>query len=91
MLFNTYLSWFFSFFLISDLCFSIPAVATQIFDATAEIDIPIGTPTKDAKPDMETHPVTVQKLTKISAQCNSKLYKLFYASYSLIHFDLFLQ
>ena len=44
--------------------------------------------TKDSKAEMETHPLTVE--IKISAQYNSKLCKLFYASYSLIHFDLFL-
>ena len=37
---------------------------------------------------METHPVIVE--IKIRVQYNSKVYKPFYASYSLINFDLFL-
>ena len=36
---------------------------------------------------METHPLTVE-IKKVTAQYNSKLYKLFYVSYALIHFDL---
>ena len=70
-------------FLIIDF-FLIPAVITQIFDSNAELAIPTGTPTKEAKGEIETHPVTVE--IKISAQYNSKLYKPFYASYSLINF-----
>ena len=73
---NPILSYFF-FFIITDLHFSV-----------AELVIPIGIPTKDAKAEIETHPVNVE--ITISGQYNSKLYKLFYASYSIIHIDLFL-
>ena len=64
----------------------IPAVIAQIISPIEELVIPIGIPTKEAKAKIETHPVTIE--TKIS-YC-SKLYKHFYTSYSLIHFDLFL-
>ena len=73
---NPILSYFF-FFIITDLHFSV-----------AELVIPIGIPTKEAKAEIETHPVNVE--ITISGQYNSKLYKLFYASYSIIHIDLFL-
>ena len=87
---NTFLSCFFFFFLIIDLYFLIFAVITQIFNPIAKIVIPIGIATKEAKAKMETHLVTAEiKISKYSIQF--KLYKLFYASYSLIHFDLFLQ
>ena len=66
------------FFLIIDLYFLIPAIITQIFNPIAELVIAIGIPTKEAKAEMETHPLTVQ-------------IKLFYTSYSLIYFDLFLR
>ena len=64
-------------FLISDLHFLIPAAVTQIFNPIAELVIPTGIPTKEAK--------------AVSTQYNSKLYKLLFAYYSLMHFDLFLQ
>ena len=57
---NTILSCFFSFFLIIDLYFLIPAVITQIFNPVAELVIPIGIPTKEAKAEIETHPVIVE-------------------------------
>ena len=66
MLFNldfankTILSWFFFFFLIIDLQFLIPAVTAQIFDSPVELVIPIGIPTKEAKAEMEAHPVVVE-------------------------------
>ena len=48
-------------FLIIDLLFLIPAVITQqIFTPTAELVIPTGILTKEAKAEMETHPVTVE-------------------------------
>ena len=50
----------FFFVLIIDLYFSVPAVITQIFNPVAELVIPIGIPTKEAKPEMETHPLTVE-------------------------------
>ena len=57
---NTLLSCFFFFFLIVDLCFLIGAVIAQIFNPIAELVIPIGIPTKEAKAEMETHPVIVE-------------------------------
>ena len=56
----TILSCFFFFFLIIDLYFLIPAVITQIFNPIVELAIPIGIPTKEAKAEMETHPVIVE-------------------------------
>ena len=57
---NTIFSCFFFFFLIIDLYFLIPVVITQIFNPFAELVIPIGIPTKEAKVEMETHPVIVE-------------------------------
>ena len=37
-----------------------PAVITQIFNPIAELVIPIRIPTKEAKAEMETHPVNVE-------------------------------
>ena len=71
------------------LYFLIPAVTTQIFNPIAELVISIGIPTKEAKAEIEMHPV-IEEVT-VSGQYNSKLYKLFYAFYSLIYSDLFLQ
>ena len=47
----------FVLFLIIDLYFLIPAVTAQIFNTTAELAIPIGIPIKEAKSEIETHPV----------------------------------
>ena len=44
-------------FLIIDLYFLIPAVITQIFNKITELVITIGIPTKEAKTEVETHPV----------------------------------
>ena len=57
---NTILSWSFFFFLIIDLFFLIPAVFAQIFNPIAELVIPIGIPTNEAKAEMEIHPVIVE-------------------------------
>ena len=46
-----------------------------------------GIPTKEAKAEIETHPVILE----IAISKCSKLYKLYYASYSLTDFNLFLQ
>ena len=46
---NTILSYFFFFFLIIDLYFLIAAIIAQIF---AELVIPIGIPTKEAKAEI---------------------------------------
>ena len=37
---------------------------TQIFNPTAELVIPTGMPTKEAKAEMETHPVTPETKSK---------------------------
>ena len=47
-------------FLIIDLYFLIPAVITKIHNPIAELVILIGIPTKEAKAEIETHPVTVE-------------------------------
>ena len=54
---NNTLSCFFYFFLIIDLYFLITAGITQIFNKIAELVITIGIPTKEAKTEVETHPV----------------------------------
>ena len=64
---NTILSCFFVFFLIIDLYFLIPAVVPQIFNPIAQLVVSIGIPNKDAKAEMETHPVTAEiKISKCS-------------------------
>ena len=63
---NTVLACFF-FFLIIALCFLIPAVITQIFNHIGELVISIGIRTKEAKAEMETHPVIIEaKIRKCS-------------------------
>ena len=57
---NTILSCFFFFFLIIDLYFLIPAVITQILNPVAELVMPIGILTKEAKAEIETLPVIVE-------------------------------
>ena len=52
---NIILSGFFFFFLIIELYFLIIAIIP-----TVEIVIPKGIPSKEAKAEMETHPVTVE-------------------------------
>ena len=70
MLFNLYfvsniiLLCFFSFFIIIELYFLIAGVIKQNFTPTAELVIPIGIPIKEAKAEMETHPVIVQPKTR---------------------------
>ena len=56
---NIILSSIFFFFLIIESFFLIPAVITQIFNPIEELVIPIGIPTKEAKTEIETHPVIV--------------------------------
>ena len=72
---NTILSCFFFFFLVIDLYFLIAKVFTQIVNPTAEI--------ARRKKQKQKHPV-ITEIKKVSAQYNSKLYRLFYASYSFI-------
>ena len=92
---NTILSCFFSFFLLINLCLLFHAVITHILNLIVELVIPIGIPTKEAKAEKETHPVIVEtveivEVVEVNVHYNSKLYKLFCASNSLIYFDLFL-
>ena len=55
------------FFLIIDLYLLTPAVIAQIFNPIAELTIPIGTPIKGAKSEIEIHPVIVEtKIRKYS-------------------------
>ena len=55
------------FCLIIELYFLISAVITQIFSSTAELVMPIGIPTKEAKAEIETHQVTAEaKISKSS-------------------------
>ena len=56
---NTIISYFF-FFLIIDLYFLLPAFITQLFNRVAELVIPRGIPTIQAKAEMETHSVTAE-------------------------------
>ena len=48
------------FFLVIDLFFLIPAAIEKTFSPTAELAIPIGIATKEAKVEIETHPVTIE-------------------------------
>ena len=57
---NTILSCFFFFLLVIDLHILIAAVIAQIFNQIADLVIPIGIPTEEAKAEMETHPVIVE-------------------------------
>ena len=75
---------FFLFFLIIKLSFSAPAVTAHIFNPTPELAIPTGITTKETKAKVGTHPVIADtKIKQVIPKCNSKPYKLFYASYSL--------
>ena len=58
---NTLLSCFFLFFLL------VPAIIAQIFNPIAELVIPIGIPSDEAKVEIELHPVTTKaKIRKCS-------------------------
>ena len=45
---------------IIDLYVLIPTVITQMFNPIVQLAIPIGIPTKEAKAEIETHPVIVE-------------------------------
>ena len=77
----------FIFFLIIDLFFLLPAVIAQVFNPIAELILPIGIRIKEAKAEMDTHPVIVK--AKISVQYDIELYKPFCGFYS-IYLALFL-
>ena len=51
---------FFFFFLIIDLYFLVAAVISQLFNPNAELAIPIGILTKEAKVAIETHTVIAE-------------------------------
>ena len=51
---------FFLFFLIIDLYLLISAAITHSFNPIAELVIPIGIPSKEAKTEIEIHPVTAE-------------------------------
>ena len=57
---NTILSCIFFFLLIIDLYFLIPAAIAQIFNPITELVIPIGIPSKEAKAEIEIHPVIAE-------------------------------
>ena len=57
---NTILSRFSFFFLIIDLYFLISATIAQIFNFIAELGIPIGIPSEEAKSEIELNPVIVE-------------------------------
>ena len=64
---NTILSGLFFFLLIIDLYFLLPAVIAQIFNHIAELVIPIGIPSKEAKSETEIYPVIAEaKIRKSS-------------------------
>ena len=64
---NTILPCFFFFFLIIALYFLIHAAIAQIINPIAELVIPIGIPKKEAKTEIEIHPVIAEaKIRKCS-------------------------
>ena len=66
------------FFLIIDLNLLIPAAIAQIFNPIAELLIPIGIQNKEAKAEIEIHPIIVEaKIRKCSVYL--ELYKPFCA------------
>ena len=89
---NTILSCSFSFFLLIEtffyLYFFILAVVAKVFNLISELVISIGIPNKQAKAEIEIHPVIAGAK---SVQYNLELYKAFCTSYSSVHFVLFLQ
>ena len=57
---NTILSCLFFFFLIIDIHFLIPAVIAQIFNPVAELIISVWILSKEAKAEIEIHPVLAE-------------------------------
>ena len=57
---NTILSCFYVFFLIIDLYFLLSAAIARSFNLIAELAIPMGIPSEEAKAEIETHPVNVE-------------------------------
>ena len=56
---NTISSCFLFFFIIIDFYFLIPAAIAQIFNPITELLIPTAIPIKEAKAEIEIHPVIV--------------------------------
>ena len=69
------------FFLVIDSHFLIPEVIVQIFNPIEKLVIPIGIPSKEAKREIEIHPVTSEAKKKESVQYNLELHNHFCASY----------
>ena len=64
---NTTLSCFFIFFLVIDLYYLITTAIAQIFNPIAELIIPKGIPSKEAKAELEIYPEIVEvKVRKYS-------------------------
>ena len=61
---NKILLSFFSFSLMIDLHFSIPALSAQIFNPIAELAIPTETSVNEANPEIETHQWTAERKQK---------------------------
>ena len=79
----------FFFFLIINLYYLIPAVIAQIFNPIAELVIPIGMPTKEAKAEIEIYPVIVEaKIRKLFniIQSSTNLFVLFACQFISIYF-----
>ena len=77
------------FFLITDLKFLIPAVIGQILIPTAEFSIHTGIATKEAKAEMEAHPVIVgAKISRCSIEVQVQVFLCFF-SYQFIIFCFF--
>ena len=68
---NTILSY--SFFLIIDFYFFVPAVIAQVFNLFTELVIPIGIPTNEAKVQIETQSITAE-MRKKNARSNLNCY-----------------
>ena len=61
------LSCFFVFFLMINLYFLIPAINTQIFNPTSDLEISTGALTNEAKAEIKTQPLTTEtKIIKYS-------------------------
>ena len=85
---NAILSCYF-FFLIFDSYFLLATVIVKIFNLIAELVIPIGIASKEAKAGIETHSVIAEvKIRNFSIYF--KIVKNFLCSYSSIHSGLFL-
>ena len=67
-----------------------PSVATKIFYLIAELVIPMRTPSKKAKAEIEIYSVATEAKTR-KVQYNLQLYKPFYGYYLSVHFALLLQ